>query len=437
MKVKLLYGRDEIELSVPDDAVIYKSRYPEKKKCDSELVLESVRNPVASKPLTELLKKRSKGEVAVVVSDITRPIPYSRFLPELLREIESANVAKKDIVIIVATGMHRFSTFEERIEMFGKDIVGDYMIIDHDAESESGLVELPGKSWSGSRVKINRRFAEAGFKITTGLVEPHFMAGFSGGRKAVCPGLSSLETVRKFHGYEFLSSPLACNGNLKGNPCHLESLSVAKLAKVDFSLNVILNNERQLVKAFAGGLDEAHLEACEFVSGCSCPKVVQEADIAVTSCGGYPLDATFYQCVKGIVSCLPAVKENGTVISFGSCLEGVGGPEYHGIMVKYSGRWRDFLRDIRDASAFIKDQWEMQMHCRALEKVGEENLHFMTGGLPKDTIAKLSVNGAFANNKELRETVQGVLDGSLKKGMKVAIFPEGPYCAPVKAEGNR
>lgn len=431
MKVKFLYGRDEIELSVPNDTVIYNSSFPEKEKPDSDLVLESVRNPVNPKPLADLLRNHRKGKVAIAVSDITRPIPYSRFLQELLREIESANIAKADIAIIIATGMHRASTREERIEMFGKEIAETYPIIDHNAESESELVELPGKSWSGNKVKINRHFAEAGFKITTGLVEPHFMAGFSGGRKCVCPGLSSLETVRKFHGYEFLSNPLACNGKLDGNPCHMESLSVAKLAKVDFSLNVVLNNERQLVRAFAGGLEEAHSAACEFVSACSCPKVVAEADLAITSCGGYPLDATFYQCVKGIVSCLPAVKKNGTVISFGSCLEGVGSKEYQGIMEKYSGRWHDFLTDIRSSSTFIKDQWEMQMHCRALEKLGQENLYFISDGLPKRTLERLSINGVCANNRKVQKSVQAILDGILKKGMKTAVFPEGPYCAPI------
>lgn len=431
MKVKFLYGRGEIELSIPDDSIIYNSSFPGKDKSDSTLVLESVRKPVGSKPLAELLRNHGKGKVAIVVSDITRPIPYNRFLPELLREIESANVSKADIEIIVATGMHRPSTKEERIEMFGKEIAETYPIIDHNAESESDLVELTGKSWSGNKVKINRHFAEAGFKITTGLVEPHFMAGFSGGRKAVCPGLSSLETVRKFHGYEFLSNLLACNGNLEGNPCHLESLSVAELAKVDFSLNVVLNNERQLVRAFAGGLGEAHSAACEFVSSCSCPKVGTEADLAITSCGGYPLDATFYQCVKGIVSCLPAVKRGGTAISFGSCLEGVGSKEYQGIMEKYSGRWKDFLKDIQSSPEFIKDQWEMQMHCRALEKLGQENLYFISDGLPKRTIGRLSINGVCANNRKVQKSVQAILDGILKKGMKTAVFPEGPYCAPI------
>jgi len=429
VNIKFLYGRDEIALVVPDDSIVYKSKFPEPEKSDSELVTDSVRKPVGSKPLAELLKGR-KGKVAVVVSDITRPIPYSRFLLELLHEIESANIAKENIVIIIATGMHRPSTKQERLEMFGKDVVRNYRIIDHRAENEFGLVELPGKSWSGSKVKINKVFAEADFKIVTGLVEPHFMAGFSGGRKAVCPGLVSLETVKKFHGYEFLSSPLACNGNLKGNPCHLESISIAKLAGVDFSVNVVLNNERQLVKAFSGGLEEAHAAACKFVSGCSCQKVEVEADIAVTSCGGYPLDATFYQCVKGMVSCTPAVKKNGIIISFGSCVEGIGSPEYQATMEKYSGRWQDFPREICAPGHFIKDQWQLQMQCRTLEKIGETGLHFVTNGIDSKSLSKLSVNGSSTKKNEIEKTVRKIFESCLKNGMKVAVFPEGPYCAP-------
>lgn len=432
MNIQFKYGRNEIELSVPDDSIIYDSEFPRQNKNDSELVMDSVRKPINSPPLKEILERRDKGgKVAIAVSDITRPVPYSRFLPELLAEVESANIAKDEILIIIATGMHRPSTADERLEMFGRDIVSNYKIIDHKAESDSELLELPEKSWSGNKIKINRCFAEAGFKIITGLVEPHFMAGFSGGRKAVCPGLASLETIKKFHGYEFLSNPLACNGNLRGNPCHEESLSVAKLANVDFSINVVLNEKRQLVKCFAGELEKAHSAACDFVSKCSCPKVKTEADIALTSCGGYPLDATFYQCVKGMVSCLPAVKRSGIIISFGGCCEGIGNKEYQEMMEKYSGKWRDFLNNIGNQSAFIKDQWEFQMQCRVLEKTGRNNLYFITDGLNHEKLDKLSVNGISVKKKKIREEIQKVFDKNIKKGMKVAVFPEGPYCAPI------
>ncbi len=432
MDMKFLYGRTEIRLDVPDDTIVYNSKFPDPEKNESETVLESVRNPAGSPPLLRLLKNRRKGKVAIAVSDITRPIPYSRFLPGLLHEIESANVAKDKIVIIIATGMHRPSTTEERLEMFGKGIVDSYEIIDHDAETKSELLELAEKSWSGSKAQINKVFAEAGFKITTGLVEPHFMAGFSGGRKAVCPGLSSLETVRKFHGYEFLSSPCACNGILDGNPCHLESVSIAKLAGVDFSVNVVLNNERQLVRAFSGSLEEAHSAACRFVSGCSCPKVETEADIALTSCGGYPLDALFYQCVKGMVSCLPAVKKDGVIISFGSCIDGIGSPEYRATMDKFSGRWREFIEHIRNPGSFIKDQWQFQMQARVLEKIGQENLLFITHSLSRQQLSKLSVNGISCGQSAVEENIRKILASRLKKGMRLAVFPEGPYCAVIR-----
>ncbi len=429
MNIGFLYGRNKLHLEVPDDTTVFASKFPEPENTEAETVLQSVRKPIATKSLAESLKG-CKGNVAVVVSDITRPIPYTRFLPELMHEIESAKISKRKIVIIIATGMHRPSTEEERVEMFGKDIVDRYRIVDHKAEDEATLIELPGKSWSGAKVRINREFAEAEFKIITGLVEPHFMAGFSGGRKAVCPGLVSLETVKQFHGYEFLSSPLSCNGNLKGNSCHLESTSIAKLAGVDFSVNVVLNNERKLVRAFSGKLEESHVNACKFVSSCSCPEVETEADIAVTSCGGYPLDATFYQCVKGMVSCIPAVKRNGIIISLGSCLEGIGSPEYQSTMEKYSGRWRDYIMDIQIPGHFIKDQWQFQMQSRALEKVGEKNLHFITHGIEQKILSRLSVNGSSAGEDEIKQSFRKIFDSCFKEGMKVAVFPEGPYCAP-------
>ncbi len=436
MHVKFLYGREEIGIRVPDGSILYESVFPKKEMDDSELVLKSSREPIGTPPLIKLLEKRGRGKVAIAVSDITRPIPYSRFLPALLKEIESANVARQDIVIVIATGMHRPSTEPERMEMFGKDVAGIYEIVDHVADDESGLLELPGRSWSGGKVKINRCFAEAGFRIVTGLVEPHFMAGFSGGRKAVCPGLVSLETLTKFHGHEFLSNPRAANGSLEDNPCHQESLSIAKLAKVDFSVNVVLDNHRRLVRVFSGELEKSHLEACRFVSGCSCPEVAGEADIAITSCGGYPLDATFYQCVKGIVSCLPAVKKGGSIISFGSCLEGIGSPEYENTMEKYSGRWRQFLEDIGNPGIFIKDQWQMQMHCRALEKVGQDNLHFMTAGIPAGKLSSLSVNSSSDPRIGIQSAIQELIDSKFMEGMTVAVFPEGPYCAPRKGKSG-
>ncbi len=430
MQISFLCGRDGTELKVPPDALVYESCFPEPAPSAAEAVLDALQRPLGSAQLDGLLRGSRGGDVVVVVSDITRPIPYARFLPTLLAQVEAAGVAREAILILIATGMHRPSTPAEREEMLGPP-AGQYRVVDHRADDDEGLVELPGKSWAGSRVRLDRHYVEAGFRIVTGLVEPHFMAGFSGGRKAVCPGLASLETIRQFHGEAFLGNPLACNARLAGNPCHEEALSIARMARPDFSLNVVQNRDRQVVRAFAGDLDAAHERACEFVRSCACPRVEREADVVVTSSGGYPLDATFYQCVKGMVSCLPAVREGGVIVSFGGCSEGIGSAEYAELMRQYSGRWQEFLSDIRKPGVFIRDQWELQMQARALARVGQQNLHFVTDGLADEELQYLSVNGHAVQPGEVAGRVQELLEEIVADGMTVAVLPEGPYCAPV------
>jgi nickel-dependent lactate racemase len=431
MELPFRCGRYTIRLRLPDSADVYASDFPEPPAPADDLVLRAVRAPAGAPPLRDALVRRRPGDVAVVVSDITRPIPYATFLPALLAEIESAGVPRAQVLILIATGMHRPSTPAERVEMLGPEVPKRYRVEDHRAEDAAQLVELPGRTASGARVRLDRRFVEAGFRLITGLVEPHFMAGFSGGRKAVCPGLAGLETVRQFHGAAFLADPRARNVNLEGNPLHAEALSVARQAGVDFSLNVVLDGARRVAAAFAGGLEPAHDAACAFVRRCACRPVRREADVVVTSGGGHPLDATFYQCVKGFVSCLPAVRTGGTVIAFGGCAEGVGGPEYAALLARYAGRWREFLGDIRKPGVFTKDQWEFQMHALALEKVGEERLHFVSDGLPAETLATMSVSGRAAPAGGAGPAVQELLDRALAGGKTVAAFPEGPYCVPV------
>jgi hypothetical protein len=275
---------------------------------------------------------------------------------------------------------------------------------------------------------------EAGFRLTTGLVEPHFMAGFSGGRKAVCPGIADLGTIRHFHGEAFMGDPRARNVCLEGNPCHEEAISVARMAPPDFSLNVVMDNERRIVRAFAGDMEGAHAEACRFARNCACPAVERRADVVMTGSGGYPLDATFYQCVKGLVSCLPAVAAGGAIIAFGGCSEGIGSPEYADLMRRYAGRWQEFLADIRRPGIFTRDQWELQMQCRALAKVGQDNLHFVTDGLSPEDLAAMSVAPHPVKAGGVGPAVQELLDGLLAGGGSLAVIPEGPYCAPVAPE---
>lgn len=430
MKIGLHFGLQEMVLDLPGHTIVYQSNYQMTSKTASEMLLESILKPESSESLTQLLRNRKPGPVVIVVSDITRPIPYSEFLPQLLGEIESTGVQNEEITILVATGMHRASTPEEHLKMFGERVVGHYRIVDHDCENEDELQELDGLSWSGSKVKLNKHYVQAGFRIVTGLVEPHFMAGFSGGRKAICPGLVALNAVRKFHGYQFLSHPNASSTVLKDNPCHDENTSIARMCPPDFAINVVLDNHKKVNTIISGELFDSHLKTVEYVKEACCPTVTEPADMVITSSGGYPLDATFYQCVKGFVNCLPAVKSGGEIISFGSCVEGIGSPEYTGLMKKYSGNYLQFIDDIKTARIFVKDQWQFQMHVRTLEKVGQHNLHFYTSAIPHDELSLLAVHPHSLPADQMETALQKKINHAVLAGKQIAIFPEGPYCSP-------
>jgi nickel-dependent lactate racemase len=256
------------------------------------------------------------------------------------------------------------------------------------------------------------------------------MAGFSGGRKSICPGLCSLETVKALHSFTFLDDPSARNGNLEGNPLHYESLSIAREADADFCINLVVDRKQRVVEAIAGDLETSHNVTCKLVSKNACPPVEQVKDVVLTSSGGFPLDATFYQCVKGMVSCLPAVKRGGVVVSIGSCSEGMGSSEYENIMCKYSGRWKDFLDHIKSTDSIVKDQWQFQMQTKVLQHVGDENLIFVADGLSASDLSRLSVNGVHASEDCVQQRVQEILDRFVHEGRSVAVIPEGPYCAP-------
>ncbi len=433
MRIFLPCDQETLSLNVPESARVYTSHYPAPPADAASIMQRALDNPVGASDLEAALAHRRRGKVCLVVSDITRPIPYASFLPQLLARVEATGVPRAEILILIATGMHRPSTEAERVKMFGPYVATHYEIADHRSDAPEELAEVPGRSWSGRPIRLNRRLVNAGFRLVTGLVEPHFMAGFSGGRKAICPGCASLDTVRRFHGAEFLDDPRACNGHLEENPLHQEALSVARALGVDFTLNVVLDRERRVVAAFAGDMERAHAAACDYVRRCACPIVEKETDVVVTSSGGYPLDATFYQCVKGLVSCLPAVRRGGTIIAVGGCAEGVGSVEYQSAMARFpGGRWREFLDYIHQPGVFEKDQWEYQMHTRALERVGMENLIFISPGLDAAAFAPIPVRGISVARAEIQSVLQRLLDQASTAGKTLAVFPEGPYCAPIR-----
>lgn len=393
---------------------------------------KSLASPAGSPSLLSLLKKKKPDSVCVVVNDITRPVPYAKFLPRLLSEIGSAGIAAGAVTLLVATGMHRPSTPEEKKEMFGPETAGRYRIVDHRADDPSCLVRTGLRTSSGTEINVNRTYADADFRILTGLIEPHFMAGFSGGRKSVCPGIVDLGTISKFHGHAFLSDPRAANGILEGNPCHAESLDAARAVRPDFIVNVAIDSRREIVGLFCGDLEAAHEEGVRFVRSLTEFPAAGDADIVVTCGGGYPLDSTFYQTVKGMVASLPFLKPGGVVITAAECKEGIGSREYRDLLFRYSSDWKKFLEDIGSSGVVLKDQWELQMQTRLLERTGRENLVLCSEGIPAEDQGRMQVvpcekfaGSAGSIDEKIIRTI-GFFTGRAKDP-RVAVLPEGGY----------
>ncbi len=397
-------------------------------------VADALARPIDSPPLSEIARAKGGGQVVIVISDITRPVPNRVILPPILDVLHTAGIERDAITILIATGMHRPSTPEERLELVGPEIVERYRIVDHKAEAEDEQVKLPEPTSSGTTVYVDRLYAEADLKIVTGFIEPHFMAGFSGGRKAVCPGLVNLETIQKFHSPEFLEAPKATFGVLEGNPCHAEALEVARRVGIDFLVNVTVTTDQEITGVYAGDFEAAHEAGCRAVIETMGIEVRQQYDIVVTCGGGYPLDTTFYQTVKGMCFAEPFVKPGGTMVIASGCAQGIGSDVYQDIMRRYAGGgWEQFIADIQASDRVEKDQWEYEMQCRVLRKVGVDGLIFVTDGADAATLRDCSVTpaegcGQAPAQQILNDALAG-LSQSRPEATK-AIIPTGPYILP-------
>ena len=377
-KTSVEFGRNLLEILVPPGCVELSMKSVSPLADPKAEIERALSHPIHSATLEEIVRKKSKGAgeltVAITVSDITRPVPYKGekgILTPILKRLESSGVQKKNVRIIVGTGTHRPSTAEEKTEMFGESIVQDYAVVDHNCEALDSLTYI-GKTRSGTKVYLNSLFHQADLKIATGLVETHFMAGVSGGRKAVCPGLVDKRTIEKFHSPLFLESPYADNLILDKNPCHEEALEVAQTVGVDFIVNVTLDKDMNTTGVFAGDLEKAHLEAFQFMKDYTVIPVKEESDIVLTH-GGY-VGRNHYQTAKAACGALGAIKNGGILIiaTDNRDVEPIGGPEYKSLihLLKLQGT-EGYVRMISDpAWRFTKDQWEPEVWARALEESG-------------------------------------------------------------------
>ncbi len=329
---------------------------------EAELVRRAMASPTGSERLYDLA--RGKKKVVIIASDHTRPVPSKLIIPQMLREIREGN-PHADITILIATGCHRGTTRDELISKFGEEIINNEKIYVHNCDESDMLVNI-GTLPSGGECEINRLAYEADLLVSEGFIEPHFFAGFSGGRKSVLPGVAGRKTVLANHCSEFIDHPRARTGILDGNPIHEDMLWAAKKAKLAYIVNVVLNSEKKVIYAVAGDPEAAHKKGTDFLfSLCGADAV--ESDIVITTNGGYPLDQNMYQAVKGMTAAEATVRRGGVIIMLAESGDGIGGDHfYHQLADEpdINKTMAEFLSRRRDET--VPDQWQTQILLRIL-----------------------------------------------------------------------
>ena len=365
-KVLFPYGKENIEYSFKDEELLGVLESPinsyDPKKSGADLVKAAMESPIDSPRLSILAK--DKKNVVIIASDHTRPVPSKLIIPNMLKEIREASPNAK-ITILIATGCHRGTTIEELEGKFGKEIVENENIIVHDCDQRENLVNI-GTLPSGGDCVVNKIAMEADLLVSEGFIEPHFFAGFSGGRKSLLPGVCARETVLANHCSEFIDSPYARTGILENNPIHKDMLWAAKKANLAYIVNVVLNDKKEVIYAVAGGLEAAHKKGTDFLlSLCQVEK--READVVITTNGGYPLDQNVYQAVKGMTAAEATVKKGGVIIMLAKSNDGIGGDHFYNQLsaeADINKTMSIFLQ--RKRSETVPDQWQTQVLLRVL-----------------------------------------------------------------------
>lgn len=420
MNVSLAYGKDSLTVHVPDSAVIVEPRYIEGLTEDKQEVVNALRNPIGTPPLRDMVK--NTDQVAIVISDITRPTPNHKLVPWLIEELP--HVPLENFVIINGTGTHRDQTREEFVEMLGEWVVENIRIINNHFQDKSSLVKV-GESRFGCDVYLNKDYVEADFRIVTGFIEPHFFAGFSGGPKGIMPGIAGIETILTFHNARMIGDPLSTWGNMDGNPLQEMTREVNRMCKPHFMLNVALNGRKEITNAFAGDVFEAHAVGCEYVKEHAMHKCEQRFDVVITSNSGYPLDQNLYQTVKGISAAHKIVKKGGTIIAASECSDGIPNHGNYSKILQMRDTPEEILKMINDPSFQMFDQWQVQKQALILEWADV----YVYSLLPEQVIEK----AMFKPTKNIEKTL-AELSKKYGEQMTVAVMPLGPLTIPYVEE---
>lgn len=440
-------GKENIDIKVPErtDVLSLKKAKPLLKP--SESIHHSLNSPIDTKPMSELAK--GCRSACIVVSDNTRPVPYkgpNGILPPILETLQKSNINK--ITILIACGTHR-PMAEDEI----KDMVGDCVfqqgieVINHVATDESALRNI-GSTQRTTKVTVNRHYLDADLKIATGLVEPHFMAGFSGGRKAICPGICGQDVTYGFHSVSILADPNSTSLNLYTNPCHDEAVKIAQMAGVDFIVNVIINSDKQITGVFSGNMQKAHDAAIIFLKDYVSVSIEKQYDVVITQAGD--VGVNHYQCAKAAIEASRAVKKDGKIILLGNLTDPdpIGSENYKQMLklLADSGH-KEFISKISSSNwTFVPEQWQVQMWARVFEKLGTAGNFFscmpqLENAAPEliPEIKVCSLVKRLSNESDLNylkrmaeETLSSVIsDADIAD---VLILPDGPYVVPIMEE---
>jgi nickel-dependent lactate racemase len=412
MKIAFPCGNEHVPLVLPADTQILEPRSMPVLEEPEESVAAVLEHPTEGPPLADLAEGRKTA--CIVISDITRPVPNRVILPSLLKTLEGAGIGRSGITILIATGTHRPNVGQELASLIGDAIATTYRVVNHDCrnrEAHRRIGEL-----GSAPLEINSNYLDADLKILTGLIEPHPYAGYSGGAKSILPGLSSFETMTFMHSFKMIAHPKVANGVLDGNPFYAATMEAARLAGVDFMVNALINKQKEPVGFFAGELGGAHLAGCQRVAESSVIRVETPADLVITSGGGAPMDATFYQCGKGLIGAKTICRPGGTVILVCGCALGIGSDTY-AELVGSCGSPEDFACKFSDPRNFIMDQWAAQSYFQALGRIGSVLVY--SPALSADQLKPFGVQKIH----HLQEEV----DRLLSEHPRVAAMPEGPY----------
>lgn len=427
MRIDLNYGKGHIPVDLDDNWSVSVIRKPEMPvEADSQAAVKAaLAKPVGSESLS--LEARGKRKACILVCDITRPVPNGQLLPVILRQLLDAGMSRDSIRILVATGLHRPNEGDELAELIGdRWVLENFRIENHFARNDADHVDL-GTTSKGTRVKLDRRFVDAELKIVTGLVEPHFMAGYSGGRKVIAPGVAHKDTITTFHNARFMSHAKADSCILEGNPLHEEQLEIVRMLGRVLAVNTVLDEHRRMSFVNFGEVVESHLDAVRFTERYTVVPISKKFRTVVTSAAGYPLDQTYYQTVKGMVVPTDILAPGGNLIIASECTEGIGSSEYADAQRRLIEKGVDGFFDEISAKDYADiDEWQTQMQLKPM-RTG--SIHLYTTGLSDSDkhITGVSVVDS------LSETVRKCIEASIAEDgdASVAVIPEGPYVVPV------